>query len=86
MNIGRPRRTPIVEVWWAGQQNEANAYTDWGQDFMGRHVVSFVTNGVPECGYPNAGRVNDYIHYFRITMAGVAVSPTSLGRVKALFQ
>ena len=76
----------IVEVWWAGQEDEANAYTDWGRDFMGRHVVSFVTYGVPQCGYPNAGRVNDYIHYMRITMTGVAVAPTSLGRVKGLFR
>ena len=76
----------LVEVWWAGVENEANAYTDWGRDFLGRTVVSFVTNGNPECGYPDAGRVLDYIHYMRITITGIGVSPTSLGRVKALFR
>jgi len=76
----------IVEVWWVGAGNEATAYTDWGRDFLGRAVVSFVTNGNPECGYPDAGRVQDYVHYMRITMTGVAVAPTSLGRVKALYR
>ncbi len=80
------RRNLVVEVWWAGQENEANAYTDWGRDFMGRCVVSFVTKGIPECGYPDAGRVQDYIHYMRITITAIAVSPTSLGRVMALFE
>jgi hypothetical protein len=76
----------IVEVWWAGQENEATAFTDWGRDFLGRSVVSFVTHGVPECGYPDAGRVQDYVHYMRLTMTGVGVAPTSLGRVKALYR
>jgi len=80
------RRNLVVEVWWAGQENEANAYTDWGPDFMGRCVVSFVTYGVPECGYPDAGRVQDYIHYMRITITDVGVAPTSLGRLRALFR
>ncbi len=75
----------ICEVWWEGATDDATAYTDWGP-FTGRCVVSFVVNGQPECGYPNRGRVQDYLHYMRVTMSGVGVQPTSLGRVKALYR
>jgi hypothetical protein len=76
----------IVEVWWVDLANGAACATDWGRESLGRSVLSMLTYGEPEYGYPHAGLVHDYIHYFRVTVSGVGVAPTSLGRVRALFR
>ena len=64
---------------------ETRAYTH-SNAVGSRFVVSYVENGTPRHGYPNAGQVRDELHYMRLTVTAADISPTSLGRVKALYR
>jgi hypothetical protein len=67
----------LVEVVWNGD-SDGHVYNYWAPTSANRCVYN--TNG----GTPVA---NKFVHYMRITIApsNPAVAPTSLGRVKALF-
>lgn len=65
----------IVEVSWNGDSGGV-AYTYWSPG-TGRCIVSL--NGA-------AANLYNYVHYMRITLEPSAVSPTSVGRVKALYR
>lgn len=67
----------IMEVNWSGDSG-GYAYC-WASSVAGRFVYMYNGNG------PYAA---SYFHRQRITLApgGMAVSPTSLGRVKALYE
>jgi hypothetical protein len=69
------KKNLIYEVSWNGDSG-GNAYTYWSPG-TARCIVS--QNGA-------AANLYNYIHYMRITLEPSAVSPTSVGRVKALFR
>jgi hypothetical protein len=64
----------IIEVQWNGDSG-GYAYNHWSPA-TGRCVYS--VNG-------GAAVLSNYLHYMRISIGALGVSPTSLGRVKALF-
>ena len=72
-----------VEIW--AERGYAAIATWWGQG-SGRFCYSYVLNGSPVFGYPNAGAVENSLHYMRITVTPNAVEPNSLGRVKGVFK
>jgi hypothetical protein len=76
-------RNLLLELRWK-TGTETRAYTH-STTVGARFVVSYVENGVPKHGYPNAGQVRDEQHYMRLTVTAAGVAPTSLGRVRALF-
>ncbi len=78
------KRNLLVEVAWNGAGYAATG-TWWGTG-AARICYSYVLNGNPLYGYPNAGVVDSYLHYMRITITPNAVAPSSLGRVKGVFK
>ncbi len=73
----------IVEVTWQG--GYAAIGTWWGPA-AGRHCYSYILNGNPVGGYPDAGMLTDNLHYMRVTVNNIGVAPTSLGRIKSLYR
>ncbi len=76
----------LVETWWEGGNN--GGPNCWASEVAGskRGAVASKVNGDPQNGYPNGGLVTDYNFYMRLTVEGIAVAPTSLGRVRALYR
>ena len=75
----------IIEVWWEEDVGEAAAAT-YITKIMSRGLYSSIRYGVPQNGYPNAGELMNYLHHMRLTLEGIAVAPTSLGRLKTLYR
>jgi hypothetical protein len=74
----------LVETWWdGGNDGGPNCWMKYvlGSD---RACIASRVNGVPQNGYPDGGKAEGYNMYMRITVEGVGVAPSSLGRVKAL--
>jgi hypothetical protein len=69
------KKNLLFEVSWSTDSG-GSAYTYWSPG-TARCVVSL--NGA-------AANLYNYIHYMRITLEPSAVSPTSVGRVKALYR
>jgi len=68
------RRNLIIEVYWkdSDQQGQTSTYATAGTA-RGLYDVNSEISLV------------DYWHHMRITLEGIGVAPTSLGRVKALY-
>ncbi len=79
-------RNLLVEVWWEGDDDGGGLVFTADVREQDRCVFASKKNGVPEYGYPDEGKVFNWLHYMRITLSPDAVSPTSLGRVKGLFR
>lgn len=75
----------IIEVWWVEDEGEGAAPT-YITKITSRGLYSSIRYGVPQNGYPNQGELMNYLHHMRITLEGIGVAPTSLGRVKALYR
>jgi hypothetical protein len=76
----------LVEVWWEGDDDGGGrVFTAYVVE-QDRCVFASKKNGVPEYGYPDGGKVFNWLHYMRITLEPDAVAPTSLGRVKAVYR
>jgi hypothetical protein len=76
----------LVEVWWEGDDDGGGLVFNADVPEQDRCVYAARKNGVPEYGYPDQGKVFNWLHYMRITLSPDAVAPTSLGRVKALYR
>ncbi len=76
----------LVEVWWEGDDDGGGYVFTADVPEQDRCVFASTKNGAPEYGYPDQGKVFNWLHFMRITLEPDAVAPTSLGRVKALYR
>ena len=76
----------LVEVWWEGDDDDGGLVFTADAPEQDRCIFAARKNGVPEYGYPDQGKVFNWLHYMGITLEPDAVGPTSLGRVKALYR
>jgi hypothetical protein len=76
----------LVEVWWEGDDEGGGLVFTADVPEQDRCVFASKKDGVPQYGYPDQGKVFNWLHFMRITLLPDAVAPTSLGRVKALYR
>jgi hypothetical protein len=79
-------RSLLVEVWWSGDTEGGTQCYAKNATGESRCVYACIRNSVNVNGYPNQGKIYNWLHYMRFTVSPIAVEPTSLGRVRALFR
>jgi hypothetical protein len=79
-------RSLLVEVSWFGDSEGGTKCYTKNSIGESRCVYAAIRNSVNVNGYPNQGKIYTWLHYMRFTVSPIAVEPTSLGRVRAIYR